>query len=71
LYTFFSTLGDLVDLNLDYYPDKIITTFTKHSDVLRILDAPIYIYNSTLQNKCPMLASKIDFVQQVRNCENS
>ena len=35
LYAYFSSLGEIVDLNLDYYPEIIVVTFTKHSDVLQ------------------------------------
>ena len=33
----FSELGDIVDLNLDYFPDIMVVTFTKHADVIKIL----------------------------------
>ena len=38
LYTFFSENGEIVDLNLDYFPDTICVTFTKHSDVVKLLN---------------------------------
>jgi len=38
LKNFFAAQGDIVDMNLDYFPDKIVVTYTKHSDVLKILN---------------------------------
>jgi hypothetical protein len=27
------TVGEIVDLNLDFFPEKIVVTFVKHEDV--------------------------------------
>lgn len=37
LYQFYSKYGEVIDLNLDNYPNFIAVTFRKHSDVLKIL----------------------------------
>ena len=37
MYNFFSKYGDIVDFNLEYFPEMIIVTFTKHADILKIL----------------------------------
>jgi hypothetical protein len=39
--------------------------------VLKILDTSLFVYLSTFQIKWPILASKIDFVLPVRNCEST
>lgn len=48
MYDFFSKFGDVVDLNLDYYPDKIILTFAKHSDVLKVLAKDTLTYQNSV-----------------------
>ena len=83
LYNFFSErVGDVVDMNLDYFPEQIVVTFVRHQDVQRALSRysdDVFAFRfrgSTLFH--PMGAkefrdwtfepSKVDFECQVRNC---
>lgn len=45
MHTFFSKHGDIVDMNLDYYPEMVIVTYTKHADVLKIVEAKTLAYH--------------------------
>jgi|LauGreDrversion4_2_1035121.scaffolds.fasta_scaffold176742_1 hypothetical protein len=69
LYRFFSDkYGDIVDLNLDYFPEMIIVTFASHRDVLRGLaleQPPLF------EDKWALVPSKIDFLCHVRNSERA
>lgn len=73
LYRFFSQYGSIVDLNLDYYKTFIVVTFSKHSDVLKILKLENLKYigpNNDIEQKekrWDFKPSKIDFVLPVRN----
>lgn len=49
LFAFFSNLGEIVDLNLDYYPELIAVTFTKHADVQATLKKEKLIYMNAAQ----------------------
>lgn len=80
LFNFFTErVGDIVDLNLDYFPEMIVVTFVQHQDVLKALSnrdphAWRYKGTSTLKNSKEMRewnfsASKVDFICHVRNCQ--
>ena len=71
MYQFFSEFGDIVDLNLEYFPEMIIVTYTKHSDVLKIIDKKEFAYSKVDQGHWIFRADKIDFVLPVRNCQYS
>ena len=55
---------------MDYFPDILVITFTKHQDVLKILAKQSMTYQCvTLPSKeWKFKVSKIDFVLPVRNC---
>ena len=44
MHLFFSEFGDIVDLNLEYFPEMIIITYTKHTDVLKALEKKEFSY---------------------------
>jgi hypothetical protein len=46
MFSFFSSFGDIVDLNLDYFPDFIAVTFTKHADALKLLSKEMILYKT-------------------------
>jgi hypothetical protein len=35
---FFSEFGHIIDMNLDYFPEMIVVTYSRHSDVRKIID---------------------------------
>lgn len=59
--------GDIVDMNLDYFPEMIIVTFALHRDVLRGLTLPPQVF----EGRWTFVASKIDFTCHVRNSERA
>jgi len=82
LFNFFTDkVGDIVDLNLDYFPDMIIVTFTSHHAVVKALSRrepdEFKFKSSTMVNESKepkywiFEASKIDFTCHVRNCNLS
>jgi hypothetical protein len=46
MFSVFSTFGDIVDLNLDYFPDFIVLTFAKHDAALKLLSKEMIQYKS-------------------------
>jgi len=67
-FTFFSEFGDVVDLNLDYFPELIAVTFSKHQDVVKTLAKKEVTYTTTLSKSWVFNISKITFKLPVRNC---
>ena len=71
-----SKVGEIVDMNLDYFPDMIIATFVNHQDVLLSLEPKednfwTYIGELETRHKWALVPSKIDFTCHVRNCPKS
>eukprot|EP00347_Sterkiella_histriomuscorum_P017341 403349755 len=72
LFGFLSNFGDIVDLNLDYFPEQIIVTFTKHEVVRKLLQEKKLLYKSNSSGEqWEFGTSKIDFELPVRNCTSS
>ncbi len=82
LFNFFqSKVGDIVDLNLDNFPEYIVATFVSHQDVLSALrkahDTELWTYPLEAGAAHPESSkkhwtfepSKIDFICHVRNCD--
>lgn len=44
IFKHFSEYGDIIDLNLDFFPDKIIITFAKHQNILTLLSKGTITY---------------------------
>lgn len=66
LHKFFSNMGDVIDLNLDYCKEFIVVTFRKHSDVRKIIQTKHYFYKEDPESKCEFVAQKIEFILPVR-----
>jgi len=64
---FSQVYGEVVDMNLDYFPDMVIVTFARHRDVLRGLTIPPQAFDS----RWTFVASKIDFTCHVRNSDRA
>lgn len=75
LFKFFEKIGEIVDMNLDYFPDMIVVTFVRHQDVVNALadQEPMLFKGGTLLpskevRTLRLLKEKIDFTCPVRNC---
>jgi hypothetical protein len=80
LYSFFSKYGEIVDMNLDYFPDMIVITYGQHKDVLNLvqqqetpnqkeISSNLLTYKTMVTAKeWQFKVSKIDFVLPVRTC---
>lgn len=64
-------MGDVVDMNLDYFPDMIIVTFSKHQDVLKALEKSEISYENPKSHLYTFKVEKITFELPVRNCSVS
>lgn len=71
LYKFFSKLGDVIDMNLDFCKELIVVTFRKHTDVKQIIQTGRYFYKDDPEAACEFLAQKIDFILPVRQFKES
>jgi hypothetical protein len=71
IFKHFSQYGDIVDLNLDYFPDFIAVTYAKHESVLKLLKAGEIFYNTSTKRGWVFIPSKINFMLPVRNCKSS
>jgi hypothetical protein len=57
---------------MDYFPEEILLTFTKHADIKKLLSLKTLTYKSISSGKDWVFnTSKIDFELPVRNCINS
>lgn len=72
LYHYFQQeIGQLVDLNLDYFPEHIVVTFVNHTDVMKTLARKEFKFACTSVKEpktWTFEATKIDFICHVRNC---
>lgn len=68
LFEYLSGFGDIVDINFDYFPEQIIVTFSKHSDVLQLLQRQSITYTNINGKNWKFNINKITFTQPVRNC---
>jgi len=71
LFAFFSQLGPVIDMNLDFYPEFIVTTFQRHRDVQKIIEQGVLQYTNSNQTLQRLQASKIDFICPVKNCKQA
>ena len=71
LYAYFaeSVSEDIVDLNLEYYPDYIIVTFLSYQDVQKALKRKVFKYQSSnFSQELTFEAMPVNFTVHVRNC---
>lgn len=55
---------------MDYFPDFIVVTYTKHESVRKLLSSIEINYKSSTELNWVFLVSKIDFIHPVRNCKS-
>lgn len=62
MFKYFSEFGDIVDLNLDYFPENVIITFAKHESVVRLLDKELIGYKNSQGKEWKLQPQKIAIV---------
>lgn len=68
MFEFLSEFGDIVDMNFDYFPERIIVTYSKHEHIRALLRRETLTYSTTKCRAWKFNLDKIRFVQPVRNC---
>ncbi|CDW77443.1 UNKNOWN [Stylonychia lemnae] len=71
LFSYFSTLGDVVDMNLDYFPEMLIITYAKHPDAVKLIEKGEINYVSVSQKEWVLKSQKMYFELPVRDSQNS
>ena len=73
LYKYFTEqIGEIVDLNLDYFPEMIVVTFLQNQVVQEAIKKKTYVYEKQTDvashTNWTFEASKVNFTLTVRNC---
>lgn len=71
IYEVLSETCDIVDMNLDYFPEEIIVTFTDISKAAALIAKGEWLYKSVSKGDWSFSAEKVSFEIPVRNCCNS
>lgn len=71
LYEELSEVSEIVDMNLDYFPEQTIVTFVDALKAMSLISKGEWIYKSVSKGDWAFSAEKVSFELPVRNCCNS
>uniref|UniRef100_A0A7S3KWT4 Uncharacterized protein n=1 Tax=Euplotes crassus TaxID=5936 RepID=A0A7S3KWT4_EUPCR len=67
LHNFFAKYGKIVDLNLEYMPSCFVVTYTRHENVLELLEKRSLDYMSNNNTRLMLNINKMNFILPVRS----